>query len=149
MSRKKLSKNLGNCSNGCDKPIHCKGICTSCYRKWHYQIREKSRRYPNGISKEREVPIGTINLNSYGYLRIKVEKRRGQGDRDWMPHHRYVMEEYLGRKLKSFENVHHINENKQDNRIENLELWITSQPKGQRIQDLIEYAEWILKTYKK
>ena len=79
---------------------------------------------------------------------IKVGKGKGNGNRDWVKHHRYVMEQHLGRSLKSFENVHHINGNKQDNRIENLELWITSQPKGQRVQDLIEYAEWILKTYK-
>lgn len=36
--------------------------------------------------------------------------------------HRYVMQEYLGRKLSIFECIHHINGDINDNRIENLEV---------------------------
>lgn len=54
-------------------------------------------------------------LQKNGYLTITIGNKKHYV-------HRLIMEEYLGRKLKSNEQVHHINENKTDNRIENLQV---------------------------
>lgn len=69
------------------------------------------------------------------------------GKRVVVKEHRIVMERLLGRELLPGENVHHANGNRADNRPENLELWSSSQPPGQRVSDKVAWAKALLALY--
>lgn len=61
--------------------------------------------------------------------------------------HRLVMEKVLGRYLKDNEHVHHRDGQRSNNSESNLELWTTSHPYGQRVEDKVKWAREILKLY--
>ncbi len=61
-----------------------------------------------------------ISKGDYNYA--KVLEHPNSNIYGYVLEHRIIMENHLGRLLNSNEVVHHLNENKKDNRIENLKL---------------------------
>lgn len=88
-------------------------------------------------------------MDRFGYIQIWMPNHPNAKMAGYIHEHRLKMSEKLGRPLESFENVHHINGDRSDNRISNLELWNTQQPSGQRVEDKILFAKNILKLYEK
>ena len=72
---------------------------------------------------------GTRRIMPNCYVLIKHKDK-------WVPEHRVVMEEILGRPLKKGESVHHKNGIRHDNEPKNLELWLGAIRYGQRAKDI-------------
>lgn len=92
------------------------------------------------------MPTGRT-VTPQGYIKVWAPDHPNAQKSGWILEHVKVMSDHLGRPLLPQENVHHKYGDKADNRLENLELWTTSQPSGQRVEDKIAWALEFLASY--
>jgi hypothetical protein len=93
-------------------------------------------------SAERQI----TKRNMRGYVILRFPNINGVRQDD-IYEHRYNMQQKIGRPLRAEETVHHINGDRTDNRIENLELFISRHGPGQRARDQVEWAIKLLSDY--
>jgi len=130
----------------------CKCDCgKECVKSYHYLLSKYDCKKSCGCfasERNRTKFLGSLHpaykggyKGKKGYIEISVNGKKGL-------EHRIVYENHYGIKLLPHQTVHHINGNRTDNRIENLELWDTSQPSGQRVEDKIEYYFKLVNEYR-
>lgn len=131
----RIKKNQGPCSvDSCHRKADTRGLCIA-----HY-----ARLLARGDVRA-EIPIGEGKKglrrkeNIKGYRHVTVNGKS-------MSEHRAVWEAANG-PLESWMHIHHRNGIKSDNRLENLEMFITGHPYGQRVEDQLKFAEEIIKRY--
>jgi len=112
MEESKQSNNINLCACGCGKEISIPRFpCLQRkYIRGHNSKMETHPSWKGGIEDTEGYKVIIIHDHPFADKRGRVRL------------HRYIMEEYLGRYLQPDEIVHHINEIRDDNRIENLIL---------------------------
>lgn len=122
------------------------GLTTSCghVRNAQTSIRTAERNRANsGMNHPGWKGGRWVNHDGYVVLHRAIHG----GSEKYKLEHVVVMEQALGRHLFPDETVHHKNGVRHDNRLENLELWLSNHPTGQRREDAVRWAKEILVRY--
>jgi len=113
---------MGRRANEAKKNNH-NMYCSSECRKKNWKRTATKRLKIWDKDTERPTFKAGISISTDGYIQIRVVGK----PKNIIKLHRYLMEIKIGRPLKSSEIVHHINEDRFDNKIENLQIVTRSQ----------------------
>lgn len=137
--RRALPQKYQPCSvDGCTEPSRARGWCGTHWKAW--------RKYGDPLARKHRRP-GEGTINDQGYYLVRMPDHPNANVNGYIHEHRLVYSQFLGRPLLPGENVHHKNGDLSDNRLENLELWVTMQPSGQRAEDLLRWAREVIVRY--
>lgn len=102
-------------------------LCEICKESFPRNPKESYKQFENRRFCSNKCSMVLRKINRKPGAELKSKYRTVSTLDGTVLEHRLVMEQHLGRKLEPWEQVHHVNRDRFDNRVENLEVLSSSE----------------------